>query len=155
MPYLGISSGAILDPTLDAKRNVLEFWALTTREFDLRPNVNSGSHVRTFYEIHNAAGLRCGIRYGGHHLPDEPNTPIVLECVLLSTLFLKDSFLEVFKVDETAISDKNHYSLTKRCLVNVILIEWRGDFVERVGLCQIHKDAWDVTKPEKKLIRLM
>ena len=25
MPYLGISSGAILDPTLDAKRDVLEF----------------------------------------------------------------------------------------------------------------------------------
>jgi len=45
MPYLGIGSGAILDPTLDAKRNFLEFWALTTREFDLLHDVNFGSYV--------------------------------------------------------------------------------------------------------------
>ena len=117
--------------------------------------MNSGSHVRTLYEIHSAGGLRCGIIYGGYHLPDEPNVPIVLEYVLLSTFLLEDSFLEVLKADGTAIFDKNHYSLTKRCLVNVIPIGRGGDFAEHVGLCQIYQNAWDATKPEKKLIRLM
>ena len=117
--------------------------------------MNSGPHVRILYEIHNAAGLRCGIIYGGYRLPDEPNVPIVLEYALLCTLLLEDSFLEVVKADGTAIFDKNHYSLTKRCLVNVIPIGSRGAFAEHVGLCQIHKNDWDATKPEKKLIRLM
>jgi hypothetical protein len=41
------------------------------------------------------------------------------------------------------------------CLLNILLVEWKGSEAERVTIGQIHKDAWERLQTQRKLIRLI
>jgi hypothetical protein len=41
------------------------------------------------------------------------------------------------------------------CLLNIMLVEWKGSEAERVTIGQIHKDAWARLQTQRKLIRLI
>jgi hypothetical protein len=51
----------------------------------------------------------------------------------------------------------NHekYKRSKWCLLNIMLIEWKGSEAERVTIGQMHIDAWNQLKTERKQIRLV
>ncbi len=42
----------------------------------------------------------------------------------------------------------------RECMLNVMLIRWRGEFAERITIGRMHKSAWNEASPKKKLIRL-
>jgi hypothetical protein len=41
------------------------------------------------------------------------------------------------------------------CLLNIMLVEWKGSEAERVTIGQIYKDAWERLQTQRKLIRLV
>jgi hypothetical protein len=41
------------------------------------------------------------------------------------------------------------------CLLNIMLVEWKGSEAERVTIGQIHIDAWNTLKIQRKRIRLV
>lgn len=42
----------------------------------------------------------------------------------------------------------------RECMLNVMLIRWRGEFAERITIGRMHESAWNAASPKKKLIRL-
>ena len=41
-----------------------------------------------------------------------------------------------------------------RSVIHVMLVQWKGDFAERVAVGLIHRDAWDKVQTKRKLIKL-
>jgi hypothetical protein len=51
--------------------------------------------------------------------------------------------------------DHETYKQGEWCLLNIMLIEWKGSEAERVTIGQIHIDAWNQFHTERKQIRLV
>lgn len=70
------------------------------------------------------------------------------ELVLLSQSGSKTS---VDGYSEPNIDEWDDY---RECMLNVMLIGWRGEFAERITIGRMHESAWNASSPKKKLIRL-
>jgi hypothetical protein len=51
--------------------------------------------------------------------------------------------------------DKLAFKQGSWCLLNIMLVEWRGSEAERVTIGKIHLDAWEKLKTRRRLIRLV
>lgn len=50
--------------------------------------------------------------------------------------------------------DTYHYPLTEDWSMNVMLVQWKGEYAKRVAIGQIHADAWERSNPRRKFVRL-
>ena len=41
-----------------------------------------------------------------------------------------------------------------RCVANIMLIEWKNSYAERLAIGQVHEDAWAAVQTERKDIIL-
>ena len=52
------------------------------------------------------------------------------------------------------IFDTYHYPVTEDWSRNIMLVEWKGEYAQRVAIGQIHANAWERSNPRRKFIRL-
>jgi hypothetical protein len=53
------------------------------------------------------------------------------------------------------VFDTSHYKYTKCWAYNIMLVEWTGNFAMRVGIGQIHVDAWATARSSTKMIAMV
>jgi hypothetical protein len=53
-----------------------------------------------------------------------------------------------------SLFDTRKFQAKPWCLLNVMLIEWKGESAERLAIAQIHEDAWAKAGAAKKKIVL-
>jgi hypothetical protein len=51
--------------------------------------------------------------------------------------------------------DINIYVKENWCLLNVMLVEWFGEYAERIGVGVVHKEAWKQKTPTQKLVKFV
>lgn len=52
------------------------------------------------------------------------------------------------------IYDPTRFPMYTWCLLNVMLVDWEGDYAERIAVGQLHADAWQAATPTTELIQL-
>jgi len=128
---------------------------------------SSGTHSRSvrIFKIVDATQRTCGYL---HYFPGTLSPPTWTqnrrELVGLSQSQYPDSKGRpeaVYKGSSGKIDNYSilfdHKTFEQRpwCLLNVMLVEWKGSETERVTIGQIHKDAWDNLKTQRKRITLV
>ena len=56
--------------------------------------------------------------------------------------------------DQSACDQRRYDAQKPWCLYNVLLVEWKGEVAERVGVGAVHIDAWAQAKPKRRVITL-
>ncbi|KIM96766.1 hypothetical protein OIDMADRAFT_204534 [Oidiodendron maius Zn] len=119
--------------------------------------------------LYDTAGHHCGTLTGIESWPPEHSYDTKkYDLVLLSWSYqrvvteadikasLKHLPLEYLSSHEyyDEIFDTYHYQVTEDWSRNIMLIEWRGEYAERVAIGQIHANAWERSNPQRKVVRL-
>jgi Heterokaryon incompatibility protein (HET) len=133
---------------------------------DICRNSNE-THSRSIriFKIMDANQQRCGYL---HSFPGTPSPPpqaqTYRELVALSVSQLDSTRSRPMAVLGGSSIESDNYSILfdrktfKRkpwCLLNIMLVEWKGSEAERVTIGQIHIDAWDTLETQRKRIRLI
>jgi hypothetical protein len=145
---------------------------ISSGEFVVRGDTflaSGGTHSRSvrIFKIVDAKQRTCGYL---HSFPGRLSPPTRTqnhrELIALSQSQYPDtrSWDRVEAVHERSSRDKDNYSFlfdhntfkrTRWCLLNIMLVEWKGSETERVTIGQIHIDAWDSLKTQRKRITLV
>jgi hypothetical protein len=128
---------------------------------------SSETHSRSVRvcKIMNANQQTCGYL---HSFPGTLSPPTRAqnhrELVALSLSRLDSTLRRPGAIFNGMSTDNDNYSILfdykvfKRktwCLLNIMLIEWKGSEAERVTIGQIHIDAWNTLETQRKRIRLV
>ncbi|GME56847.1 heterokaryon incompatibility protein-domain-containing protein [Neofusicoccum parvum] len=114
-------------------------------------NVDAGTLVcRDVHRLFDDAGRCCGIVYG---LSEQDESRLQeMQLVLLSKLARVNSLnfygptVSLYDLDKpTTTEPLFDRALSDRewCTLNVLMVEWKGEFASRVGIGQVHVDAWN------------
>jgi len=128
----------------------------------LASNETHSRSVRIF-KIMDANQQACGYL---HSFPGTLSPPTMaqnhLELVALSlskpglTRHRPGALLSGMSIESDNYSILFDHKTFKRkswCLLNIMLVEWKGSEAERVTIGQIHTDAWNTLKTQRKRIR--
>ena len=165
-------------PELDGL-NVLQFWAFsasaTKFSLESQPFCPEGSAQPTT-NIFDVQGRHCGVLldYVGSRVTDRQGH--ICELLLLSRIFRKDFSVEAPTADvgeneeggdenerENEVlallrgsCDWSQFGFTRdqMDLLNVMLTQRQGDYVERVAVGRMHRAAWEQAEPDWKYIKL-
>ena len=116
----------------------------------------------TFTSLNDIYSQRCGLLFASN-LSSNTRKADVRHCefILLSRYHrsAKDFFdtepaSKPFTPRYHIICDSGIFPFSPWCLLNVMLIEWKGDWAERLAIGLIHEDAWGSARPVKKHIML-
>lgn len=156
-------------------KNTLSFWAWTVpcaafppssfHEVTLESNDPDKNHQddKEMAKIYDSSGKRSGVHFGNlEGVAFNAHDSTECEYILLSKSDYPEDFLRGLadhcEVDTEQycanLFDHADFSPSPWCLLNVMLIEWRGSYAKRVGLCQIHVEAWKKAVPQPKHILL-
>ena len=83
------------------------------------------------------------------HLPLMDTQDETRELVLLSQSHSQDPADDLSSID---LGEVGYY---EGCMLNVMLVQWRGEFAERVTVGRIHDRDWNAAGPQRKLIQLV
>ncbi|KAF2834079.1 hypothetical protein M501DRAFT_1035561 [Patellaria atrata CBS 101060] len=127
----------------------------TSQDFYFYDPVSIQWEGQISYKIYNSEGHHCGAIYTSEELwTVDSNQPY--KFVLLSSVLLSDEHLDSWVSKRFPVFDHMEYAITKRCLRNVMLVRMLGKgYVERLAVCQIHKDAWASALTEEDTIRFI
>ncbi|KAL4891881.1 heterokaryon incompatibility protein-domain-containing protein [Aspergillus ambiguus] len=118
--------------------------------------------------INDAQGRHCGTLYGRDSVMECTKNSTTWELVLLSRCrqdAISQSDVDAYKdclsleypsSEEyySEIFDMRFYKYTERWALNILLIEWCGDFARRAAVGQMHSDAWDYSMATYKVVAL-
>ena len=178
-----IDEPALLQENVLPNTQVLYFWAQAVRlevlslAFEKTHSKEDNHPIssrlkRSFYNqawLYDAAGHHCGTLTGIESWsPKPPHEISKHELLLLSRsrqkvvteADIKASLphlpLEYPSSQEyyDEIFDTHHYTPTEDWSMNIMLVEWKGDYAERVAVGQIHADAWEISSPQRRFVRL-
>lgn len=126
-------------------------------------------HSRSDSWIYDNDGRHCGTIYGLDPTWTDFHKPHLCELILLSyfdqdevtqtNIDMHRPFLppEYPSSDDyySQVFDTSHYKYTRCWAYNIMLVEWRENFAMRVGVGQIHVDAWAIAGSSTKMIAMM
>ena len=176
-----IDETALLQERSLPHTQVLYFWAQAVRldvlslsfEKTLPDNHPISSRQKmTFYNqswLYDAAGHHCGTLIGIESWPPGPSYEVTkYELLLLSRSHQKVVTEADIKTNLRRLPleypssqeyydemfDTNHFTPTEDWSMNIMLVEWKGEYAERVAVGQIHADAWERSSPQRRFVRL-
>ncbi|KAI3340374.1 HET-domain-containing protein [Ustulina deusta] len=133
-----------------------------------RPPAFIGLQLHCSMWIHDKAGRHCGTLYGLTESWTQEHDSTQCELVLLACSDqdkVTDADIETCKNHlpleypsssqyYEQVFDTGSYGYRRWWAFNIMLIEWRESFAERVAIGQIHADAWDTALQKSKKIVL-
>lgn len=178
-----ITESSLLPEGILSGLPVLYFWAQATRldrlflSFDKHhpqdDNRLLSSKLKHYFFnqgwIYDTASHHCGTLIGIESWPPDPaHETSKYELLLLSRCHQKivtaadiEANLDRLPPEHPShqeyydeIFDTCYYTPTEDWAMNIMLVEWKGDYAVRVAVGQIHADAWENSNPQRKFVRL-
>ena len=143
------------NPAVRRGQDILHFWAQTVESHHFKLS----RHLSPPLQIWNAEGIHCGILFD-HPGLDYNYVSGTSEFVLLSrTKRPTETNTRGIEIvngmgQYETIFDHRKFEQRPWCLMNVMLVQWKEDYAERISLGQIHEDVWAMESPRKKYIML-
>lgn len=126
-------------------------------EFFLASNETPSFPVRIF-KIMDGNRKMCGYLHFSPGILPTTRTQYHRELLGLSLSNLEVTLYDRNSAENDSCNvlfDERAFEKKPWCLLNIMLIEWKGMEAERVTIGQMHKDAWNTLKRQRKNIRLI